>query len=773
MVTIPEALRAIALITSADELNALGISLARQGMLDEAIARFRRAVEANPGLAQAHHNLGIALQDRGRLDEAVASYRRALELKPDYASAQLYLGTALKDQNKLDEAVACCRRTIELQPDCAAAYDNLGTALNSQGRHDEAIACYRRALGLKPDFAEAHNNLGTALHDQGKLDQAVACYRRALELKPDMAEAHNNFGNVFRGQGKLDEAIASYRRAVELKPNFAGAHSNLGAALQDQGRLDEAAACCRRAVELKPDFAEAHNNLGAVLKDLGRFDEAIACFRRALQLRPDYADAHNNLGNAFNDQRRLDEAVACYRRALELEPDDADAQVNLGSALKNQGRLDEAVACYRRAVELKPDDAGPHSNLVYTLNFCPAYDAKTIYEEHRRWNRRFAEPLAKFIQPHANERLADRRLRIGYVSPDFRDHVVGLNLLPLFRQHDRRQFEIFCYSQVLRPDEITARFQGYAGAWRNVVGLADEAVARLVREDRIDILVDLALHMARNRLLVFARKPAPVQVTFAGYPGTTGLSAIDYRLTDRYLDPPGFNEQCYSEESIRLPDTFWCYDPLTDQPAVSPLPALEKGHVTFGCLNNFCKINDSVLKLWAQVLGAVDHSQIVVLAGEGSHCRRTRDLLQQQGIAPERVIFAAARPRPQYLALYHAIDIGLDTFPYNGHTTSLDSFWMGVPVVTIAGQTVVGRAGLSQLKNLGLPELIADSPEQFVSIAVELAGDLPRLGKLRATLRERMRGCPLMDASAFTRGIEAAYREMWRRWLAGPGVGVE
>ncbi len=288
----------------------------------------------------------------------------------------------------------------------------------------------------------------------------------------------------------------------------------------------------------------------------------------------------------------------------------------------------------------------------------------------------------------------------------------------------------------------------------------------MIRDDRIDILVNLTMHMAHNRLLAFAHKPAPVQVCWLAYPGTTGLGTIDYRLTDPHLDPPGLNDHDYAEESIRLADTFWCYDPLSSEPVVNALPGLEKGSVTFGCFNNFCKVNAAVVKLWAQVLKAVDRSQLLVLAPEGSHREHTLDLLERETVTPHRVTFVASRPRPQYLELYHRIDIGLDTIPYNGHTTSLDSFWMGVPVITIVGQTVVGRAGLSQLRNLGLPELIAESPEQYVRIAARLANDLPCLASLRATLRERMQNSPLMDAPRFTRSVEAAYRKMWRRWCA-------
>ena len=287
--------------------------------------------------------------------------------------------------------------------------------------------------------------------------------------------------------------------------------------------------------------------------------------------------------------------------------------------------------------------------------------------------------------------------------------------------HDRRQFESFCYADVVRPDEISRRFRASADAWRDTTGLSDAQFAAGIAADRIDILVDLTLHMAHNRLMVFARKPAPVQVTFAGYPGTTGLAAIDYRITDPWLDPPGLPADCYAEESVRLPNSFWCYDPLENELAFNGLPAAAKGFVTFGCLNNFCKVNPPVLKLWAGVLKAVDRSQLTVLGGEGEHRQRTLDLLETEGVARDRVTFVARRPRPQYLKYYHGIDIGLDTVPYNGHTTSLDSLWMGVPLITLVGPTVVGRAGLSQLMNLGLVELIARSPEEYVRIAVEWA----------------------------------------------------
>jgi predicted O-linked N-acetylglucosamine transferase (SPINDLY family) len=329
--------------------------------------------------------------------------------------------------------------------------------------------------------------------------------------------------------------------------------------------------------------------------------------------------------------------------------------------------------------------------------------------------------------------------------------------------------ELFCYAQVLMPDATTRRFQRCIGHWRSTIGLSDEQVAAQVREDRIDILVDLKLHTSGNRLPVFARKPAPVQVTWLGYPGSTGLTTIDYRLSDPHLDPMGMDESIYSEKTVRLPHCFWCYDPLDGRDVpVNRLPAQSNGFVTFGCLNNFSKVNDSVLRLWAGLLRVVSGSRLLLLAPEGSHRQRALELLHREGISGERVEFVVPRPRRQYLEYYQRIDLGLDTLPYNGHTTSLDSLWMGVPVVTLVGETVVGRAGLCQLMNLGLPELIARTPEDYVRIATELAQDHARLAGLRATLRARMEASPLMDAPGFARDIEAAYRQMWRTWCEQP-----
>jgi len=535
------------------------------------------------------------------------------------------------------------------------------------------------------------------------------------------------------------------------------------------GRVGDAEIIYREILKRRPDLAEVWHLLGMLAGQIGRADAALALIQRSIQLQPDSAGAYSNLGNVFKDMGKLDEAIASYEKAVHLKPDFAQGHVNLGNVLKDVGRLDDAVAAYRQGIRLRPDLAELPDNLLIALLYHPAYDGGMIHEELKRWNTAHGKPLKRFIEPHGNERDPERRLRIGYVSADFRDHAVGRNLLPLFRQHDHAQFEIFCYANMLREDAMTGNFRSLIEGSHNIIGLSDSQAANHIRKDRIDILVDLALHTANNRLGIFARKPAPVQATFAGYPGSTGLETIDYRLTDPYLDPPGLNDSFYSEKSIRLADSFWCYDPLAAEPGVNSLPAQTQGFVTFGCLNNFCKVNEEVLRLWAQVLKKIDRSRLMVLCPEGSHRQRLLDFLHREGIASERIDLVAQRPRPKYMELYHRIDLGLDTFPYNGHTTSLESFWMGVPVVTLVGKTVVGRAGLSQLTNLGLTELVAQTPREYVDIAAGLAADLPKLAELRRTLRSRMERSPLMDAGRFARNIEAAYREMWGRWCLDGG----
>jgi protein O-GlcNAc transferase len=632
------------------------------------------------------------------------------------------------------------------------------------GRLPDAERLYRLILAQRPQHIDATQNLGIIAQQMGRNDIAVDLIRRAIALKPDYAEAYSNLGNALKENGQLDESIAAFRRAIALSPNLPEAHYNLGIALTGRGHFDEAIAACRQAIVLKPDVAEAHNNLGIALAGKGELDEAIAACRQAIALRPNYAEAHSNLGNALRDQRQLDESIAAYRHAIALRPDSAQAHNNLGIALADQGLLDEAIAAHRKALELRPDYSEAHSNLIMALLYRSGDDGTSILAEHRRWSGAFARPLAGKIKSHGNDRAPGRRLRIGYLSGDLQDHPVGYFLLPLLENHDRSNFEIFCYSNSRHADDHTDRLKRLSNTWRDIAHLSDEDAAALIRSDAIDILVDLSAHTGGNRLLVLARKPAPVQVTYLAYPGTTGLAAIDYRFTDPHLDPPDQLQEWYTEKSYRLPRSYWCYRPSI-APEVSPPPAIGAGFITFGCLNNFSKVTPAVLKTWSAILLAVPDSHLILHAIPGSPRDRVRNLFAGAGIKPDRITFIGWLHPAEYMDQYRRIDIALDPFPYAGGTTTCNALWMGVPVITLAGPTAIGRGGVSILNNVGLTELIARSPEEYVQLAVGLANDKARLGYLRSTIREQMKLSPLMDAKQFAIDIENAYRQMWRTWL--------
>ncbi len=517
--------------------------------------------------------------------------------------------------------------------------------------------------------------------------------------------------------------------------------------MQEQGNLKEAVAAFRTALILKPEFPEAHYNLGNALSDSGQIEEAVAAYQSALKLRPVFPDAYNNLGNCLHRQWLVDDAIAAFRKSIVCRPTDPATYNNLANALKDAGQIEEAINSFDRAIALDPHCALWASHRLYAMHFHPGVDARALLRAHLDWDHRHARPLQQRFAPHENDVRKDRRLRIGYISPNFREHVVGRNLFPLLREHDREHFEIHCYSNSRHEDALTARFRSFADGWRNINGLDDDQVAEQIRADRIDILLDLSLHMAGNRLPVFARKPAPVQATFAGYPSGTGLQAMDHRLTDPHLDPPGQSDGDYREQSIRLADSFWCFDPTGDEPELGP-PPFERngGRITFGCLNNFSKVNDRVLSLWAGVLRAVPDSRVVILAPMGSPRTRTLEVFKRAGVQESRVEFIDRHPRDKYLESYQQIDVALDTLPYNGHTTSIEGLWMGVPPVTYVGQTAVGRAGLSQLTNLGLADLAAFDETQFAKVATELAANPSRLSALRMGLRKHMGRSPLTDA---------------------------
>jgi len=652
----------------------------------------------------------------------------------------------------------------------ASIPEALRIALTHQqaGRLDLAEEIYRRVLAAEPGQADAQNNLGTLLRSQGKLSEAIDCYRLAIQSRPAYPEAINNLANALQLQDDFQAACDAYRQALELKPDYAEAWNNLGAALRAQGDLEESLACSRRAVELRPGLAQLHSNLGDALRDLGRPREAVACYEQALQLDPQLAEVHVNLGMALQDQGKLTQAATCYRRAIELAPDDAQAYNNLGVVLKEQGELDAAADCYLRALQLKPDFAAAESNHLLLEQFRPGVTPAGLAAAHAEWDERHAAPLKPAWRPPANDRDPERPLRLGFVSPDFGQHPVGWFLVRVIEELRSQPAETICYSDRALDDPLTARFQRAAGIWRRVHGWSHERLAEQIRADRIDILFDLAGHAGSTRLLVFARKPAPIQVTWMGYVGTTGLSAMDYLLADRW-EVPDDCQTHYREQVLRLPDGYVCYEPPACAAEVSRLPALAAGHVTFGSFNNPAKLNASILEVWSRLLRRVPEARLALkYSGMDDPAVRRRCLakLTEGGVDPSRVDLFGWSPHEELLAEYGRIDIALDTAPYSGGLTTCEALWMGVPVITCPGETFAGRHALSHLSNVGLRETIAVDFDRYVDLAVELAGDLDRLAAIRAGLRQRVAQSPLCDAGRFTVNLLGALRTVWRRWCA-------
>jgi protein O-GlcNAc transferase len=597
------------------------------------------------------------------------------------------------------------------------------------GRWAQAETICRQVLAGNPSDADALHMLGYLAHRAGKSGQAIELIGRAIAAKPDQASFYSTLGVVLSADGRTEDAIAAYRRSLALAPQAALTHYNLANALKAAGRPVEAVDSYGRAIHLQPDFPEALNNLAQTWIDLGELGLAIDAANRALALRPDFSGALNTLGLAMLESGQARQAVELHRRALAQQPDPRIA-----------------------------------SNLLYAMHFDPACDSGALLREHQKWNDAYARSLPG-ASVHSNDRTSGRRLRIGYVSPNFRSHPVGRFLLPLLKHHDRRRFEVFCYSDVRQPDAITGRLRHACDVWREVANLSKESVADLVRADRIDILVDLTMHMAGSRLLAFALKPAPLQVTYLAYCSTTGLAAMDYRLSDPHLDPQGIIEP-YTEQTILLPRSYWCYEPPDEAPPVAPLPAHAAGFVTFGCLNNFAKVNAGVWELWCELLKLVPNSRLILHAGRGPHRDAAHLFLRQRGIDSSRLEFVDGAPMAQYLSLYHRIDIALDPFPYAGGTTTCDALWMGVPLITLAGDRAVGRAGVSILTNAAMPQLVTQSKEQYLGIVAGLAHDLPALSEMRQSMRQRLIGSPLMDGFGFARDVEETFVKMWQSYCA-------
>jgi predicted O-linked N-acetylglucosamine transferase (SPINDLY family) len=780
-------------------LHLLGILRSRQGSSLEAVELITKAIAIKPDFAEAHSNLGVTLRYLQRYEEALISYDKAITLKPDYAEAHNNRGVGLQDLKRLDEAVASYDKAIALRPDYAEAHYNRGNGLQQLKRHGEAIASYDKAITLKPDYAEAYNNRGTALQELNRPAEAVASYDAAIALKPAYAEAHYNRGYNLQDLNRHEDAVASYDKAIALKPGYAEAYYNRGNGLQQLKRHEEAVVSYAKAIALRPDYAEAHNNLGNALQYLKRDEEAVASYDKAIALKPNYAEAYNNRGNALQHLECSEEAVASCDKAIALKPDYAEAHYNRGNALLDLKRPEEAVASYDRVLSIEPDHRYSLSGILdVAQRICDWPRAARLSESLKECVMDKAQIITPFVllgncdDPWLHLQCARKyirnkvttqprpfwdgtvwrheRIRIAYLSADFWEHATAFLIAGLLESHDRSRFEVIGVS-FGRDDhgDMRTRLVGAFDQFHEVGSETDLEVAKLLHELEIDIAIDLKGYTRDARPEILAHRPAPIQVSYLGYPGTMGAEFIDYVIADQIVLP--FDQQpFYTERIVHLPECYQVNDcsrrTSEHTPTRREVGLPDQGFV-FCCFNANYKITAPVFDVWMRLLGAVEDSVLWLLGDSAPAKQNLRREAIARGVNPARLVFADRRPAEEHLARHRLADLFLDTLPVNAHTTASDALWAGLPILTCRGEAFAGRVAASLLDAVGLAQLVTDSLQSYEALALRLATDAALLGRLRGKLAKNRLSYPLFDTDRFRCHIEFAYVKMWELWQRG------
>lgn len=801
--SLTEAKRLYASVLDVDPTNAaaygnLAIIAAQEGDLLTAERLMRREIELRPDYAASYNNLGSVLQQQARPADAIVAHRQAIKLNPNYAEAYFALGNVLGQLGRLEKAMQAYRSAIRARHDYPQAHNNIGVLLQMQGRLDQAVSAYGDAIRLSPAYAEAQFNLGTVLHQMHDLEAAEAAYRRATSLNPAVAVVHNNLGTVLKDQGRLDAALAAFENAIGLNPDYAEAFYNRGTVLQQQERTEEALAAYGRAIELRKDYPDAINNAGIVLQDLGRAGEAIDLYRRLLERMPTQADARNNLGTALLAEGRTDEARAAFEQALTHKPDFPEAFYNLGNACRERGDLTGAIAAYRNALRLRPDYADAFNQFVYhRAQACDweNYDAdqETLVAMVRRGVRvppfyllstpasasdqlLCARQWIRPIKPPPNHVFdhqpvaGQERIRLGYLSGDFHQHATAQLMVELFESHDRERFEVSAYSY--GPDDNSAMRARLASAFDRFVdirALSHREAARTIHADKVDILIDLKGYTHHARPAISAYRPAPVQVSYLGYPATMGADFIDYIIVDPFVVPQD-QQAFFAERLVHLPGSYQVNDRKREVAGAGAsrqdwgLPA---GALVFCYFNNSYKISPAFVDIWMRLLRSVPGSVLWLLETNDLVKANLRLEAGRRGVEAGRLIFAPIVLSAEHLGRHRHADLFLDTLPCNAHTTASDALWAGLPVLACSGDTFAGRVAGSLLMAIGTPELVTGSLEDYERAALALARDPQRLSALRQKLHENRDASTLFDLAKLTGNIEAAYARMWQAWCSG------
>ena len=804
----------------------IGVVLMKKGKLDEAIEAYNKALTLKPNYPEAYYNMGASLKDQGNLDKAIEAYNKAITLNPNYAEAYNNLGNALVDQNELDLGIKAYKRALKLKPDYVEAFFNIGITLQKQGKLEEAVEKFRKVLSIDPNHPQSYGNIGIIFRDQGKFDQAIESFKKALSLKPNNPDAYNNLGLTLNDLNKLDEAIEAYNKALLLESNYTDALNNMGVTLQNQGKLSEAIETYKKALSINPDYAEVYNNMGLTLQNLGESDEAIKSYNKALEIKPDFADAYNNLGFTLQNLNKLEEAIDAYHKVLAINHSSAETYNNIGAIFRDQGKLDKAVEVYNKAILLKPDYIEAFYNLgnifvdqgkldqgikVYNkaLSINHNYDLARAHKLHQQahicdWNsldedkklintlgtkdkpvppftmlsleddpkhhylrsKKYVEE--KFIQKQLTKLKTPSRkskhINIGYFSADFHDHATMWLILKVLAIHDRQKFKIYAYSYgPEKKDYIRQKLIESVDVFKNVQKMSDEDIALLGQKDEIDIAVDLKGHTKNQRLGIFSYRPAPIQITYLGYPGSTGANFIDYIIADPIVIPKNQLDS-YSEKIIYLPNS---YQPNNNTRAIAntskkrkDLGLPEKGFI-FCCFNNNYKISSVEFNIWMRLLKKVKGSVLWLLKSNRWAQGNLQKEAEKRGVKRSCLIFADKLPHEEHLARHKHADLFLDTFNVNAHTTASDALWAGLPVVTKLGNSFASRVSGSLLNAIGLPELITDNENDYETLILELATNTNKLKRIKNKLANNRLVEPLFDTEKFTKHLEKGYEEAW------------
>ncbi|MBF0443981.1 MAG: tetratricopeptide repeat protein [Magnetococcales bacterium] len=766
----------------------LGTSLYPLGRVEEAVVALKIAVDKEPGNFQIKNYLkniqkkqplkkgnnkqdnrfkiafqqGIKLHQNGKLDAALNSYNSALILQPDNPALLSNIGLALHSKGRLTQAVQAYQKAITIKPDHAQAHYNLGNILKEQKKDKRAIEHYNKAIAVQPDYLDAYNNLGNTLKERGELDEAVAILEKAILLYPNSSKSLYNLGSALFELELIDRAVACYKKAIAIEPQYAQAHNNLGTALQKQGDLDKAYTSFKNAIKIKPDYAQAYCNIGDILTKQGKLADAVVYLQKAITIKPNLAQAHNNFAVALHKQGSLTQSIDSCKKALALKPDFAQAYFNIGVALQDQGKLHEAVVSFKQAVAIKADYEDAYSNLLLCCQYIPGQTLGNLLEIHKNWGKNLLAYQKTEIFSFANDTSITRKLRIGLVSSDLGLHPVGYFMAGFLKHHSRQKYEIICYSD-RKPDELTTILQDYSDCWVATNSMGDNELAQRIYNDNVDILIDLGGHTAKNRLIVFAKRPAPIQISWAGYVGTTGLPTMDYLIADQHyvrVDEDKF----YTEHIIRLADSWVSYTP---PPYTPKRDKKRSSRIMLGNFGNPQKINNEMLHVWSQILLKASNTDLLLIYKGMDNpytVNRINSFFSKAGIDKNRINIVGRLPHQQLLDRYNEIDIALDTLPYSGGLTSFEALWMGVPVITTYGDTFAGRHCASILSSLGLEKLVTNNFAEYIQLCVDLIADPQKLALLRYNLHDKMKNSPLCNHSMFTNDLENELARIWQKW---------